>query len=43
MTTAFAVAIVAYGGLISYLWLFQRKLLYRADGAPPEPAICGVP
>ena len=43
MTTVFAVAIVAYGGLVSCMWLFQRKLLFRADRARPEPAACGVP
>jgi hypothetical protein len=35
--------ITAYGGLISYLWLFQRKILFRPDGTPGEPAACGVP
>ena len=47
MTTVFAAgigaAIAAYGRLISYLWLFQRRFLFRPDGAAPEPADCGVP
>ena len=47
MTTVFAAgigaAIAAYGGLISYLWLFQRRFLFRADRARPDPAVCGVP
>jgi hypothetical protein len=43
MTATLSVVIAVYGGLISYLWLFQRKILFRADRACPDPAGCGVP
>jgi fermentation-respiration switch protein FrsA (DUF1100 family) len=43
MTTVLAVVIATYVGLVSYLWLVQRKLLYKADRTRPDPAACGVP
>ncbi len=43
MITVFAVMIVAYGGLVSYMWLFQRRFLFRAERVRPNPADCGVP
>ena len=43
MITVFAVMIAAYGGLVSYMWLFQRRFLFRAERVRPNPADCGVP
>ena len=43
MTTVLAAAIAAYGGLVAFMWLFQRKFLFRAERFRPNPADCGVP
>jgi len=43
MITALAVTIAAYGGLVTYMWLFQRKLLFRAERIHVDPADYGLP
>ena len=43
MITVLAVTIAAYGGLVSYMWLFQRKFLFRAERVRMDPAECGLP
>jgi fermentation-respiration switch protein FrsA (DUF1100 family) len=43
MITAFAITIAAYGGVVTYMWLFQRKFLFRAHRDPVHPRDFGLP
>ncbi len=43
MITVLGISIAAYGGLVAYMWLFQRRFLFRAERDRPDPTTCGVP